>query len=265
VSLRLRHLRIRIQTPDGMFGADLKFAEGLYVLQAENSHGKSTCMQAILYALGLEGMLGPSQEVPLPHVAKQYVSHEGKDIPVLASEVMLEIANDSLEFLTVHRQIVGEADRHLVTVLEGPALTEPADYRRQSFFVRQPGAATREAGFHVRLARFLNWDLPTVPTYDEGSVKLYMEAIFPLLFVEQKHGWSSLRGRFPTHFRIRDVNKRAVEFLLDLDAFAIASAKIILQQRANDLKQRWRAKVAEVGRVAQGINAFLDRCSAGAR
>jgi hypothetical protein len=242
-----------------MFGVNLAFPDGLFVLQADNSFGKSTCMQAVLYALGLEGMLGPSHEVPLPHVAKDYLEYEGRNISVLESEVLLEVANDKDDRLTLQRQVVGEKDRHLITVWYGAALTQPdQQFRSGSFFVRERGSATREAGFHFQLAKFIGWQIPEVTTYDEKSTPLYMETIFPLLFVEQKHGWSSLRGRFPTHYRIRDVNKRAVEFILKLDAFEIAAEKIALQQQMTELRARWRSTVAEAHRVAKQVNGIID-------
>jgi len=67
--LRLRHFELRALTADGPFGVSLSLAPGLVVVRGDNSSGKSTCLQGIVYALGLEGMLSPSRVVPLPHVA----------------------------------------------------------------------------------------------------------------------------------------------------------------------------------------------------
>ena len=54
MTLRFRHLRLRAVTTDGVYGADIPFAPGLNVLWADNTKGKSTCMQGALYAMGLE-------------------------------------------------------------------------------------------------------------------------------------------------------------------------------------------------------------------
>jgi hypothetical protein len=89
-----------------------------------------------------------------------------------------------------------------------------------------------------------------------------METIFPLMFVEQKHGWSSIRGRFPTQFRIRDVNRRAVEFLLDLDAFEIAAEKITLQQLTVEVRAKWRAVVSETHRMAKLVYGAVENLPA---
>jgi len=51
---------------------------------------------------------------------------------------------------------------------------------------------------------------------------LYVEAIFPLMIIEQKHGWGGIQSRMPIHFRIREMAKRAIEFILHLDSFQIA-------------------------------------------
>lgn len=260
MSLRLRHLAIRITTPSGPFGVDIPFEDGLFILWADNSRGKSTCMQSILYALGLEGMMGPSQDVPLPHAAKDYLEYAGKQIPVLESEVFLEIENESSDIWTVRRQIKGPDDRHLISV-RNSTFNEMSATRPQHYYVRMPGGAAREKGFHYQLARFVGWALPEVSTFNDTYVPLYMETVFPLMFIEQKHGWQSIRGRFPTQFRIRDVGKRSIEFLLDMDAFEIAARKAALAIKTSELRGRWRTAVTETKRLAKTANAYVDGLS----
>ena len=76
MTLRLRHLRMRAQTSTGPYGADIRFESGLNVIWADNTKGKSTCMQGMLYALGLEKMLSPRREVPLPHAMMSYLNND---------------------------------------------------------------------------------------------------------------------------------------------------------------------------------------------
>jgi hypothetical protein len=59
MTLHIRHLRLRAETSSGPFGADIPFSTGLNVLWADNTKGKSTSLQGLLYALGLERMLSP--------------------------------------------------------------------------------------------------------------------------------------------------------------------------------------------------------------
>jgi len=117
MTMKLSQLRLRAATPEGLCGVDIPFEKGLVVLRADNSSGKSTCIQAIIYALGIEGMLSASHEVPLPHVMTELIEVDGEELPVLESEVLLEIKNHKNEYLTIMRTVKGERDKHLVTVL----------------------------------------------------------------------------------------------------------------------------------------------------
>jgi hypothetical protein len=91
MKLRIRAIRIRITAENGLFGCDLAFEDGLVLLRADNTMGKSTCLMSILYALGLEGTLGPSQHPPLPPVLlSQIVTDEGAK-NVIESSVRVEI------------------------------------------------------------------------------------------------------------------------------------------------------------------------------
>ena len=75
VILQIRHLRLRTETSAGTFGADLTFKLGLNVLRANNTKGKSTCLQGLLYALGLERMLSPRRDIPLTYVMTKCVAY----------------------------------------------------------------------------------------------------------------------------------------------------------------------------------------------
>lgn len=258
MTLEIRHLKLRINTSGGLYGVEIPFAKGLFIIHADNTSGKSTCLQAIIYALGLEGMLGPSHDIPLPPVVTDLLEFEGEVHHVLESEVLIEIFNGR-DIVTIRRQIKGSQNRHLVTVWDGGILSQPTTAQiSRDYFVRETGSASRERGFHYFLANFIGWNLPVVPTFDEGETRLYMETIFPLIFVEQKHGWSSLRNRFPTYLRIKDLSRRVFEFLMSLDAQEIATRRIFLKQQANEVKSRWRFKVDECNRLTAVIDAIIS-------
>lgn len=258
MSLKIKHLKLSITTPDGLFGVDIPFSSGLFILHADNTSGKSTCLQSIIYALGLEGMMGASHDIPLPQVATGTLTYEGREYEVLESEVLLEISNGS-EFLTTRRQIKGDQSGQIINVWNGPMLSQTATpYASNNYFVRIPGGASRDAGFHRLLAEFVGWHLPTVPNYSEGETLLYMETLFPYMFVEQKHGWSSLRNRTPTHYRIKEVSRRSFEYLFNLDAQEIATQRIILNQQKDAIKSRWSSKVRECSQIVQPINGIVD-------
>ena len=254
MTLRFQRLRLRAVTSDGVYGADVPFASGLTVLWADNTKGKSTCMQGMLYALGLERMLSPRREIPLPHAMTTYLNTDDeKRVEVLESSVSLEIANGNDQVITVNRAVKASTDTRLVTVDFGPALSgDGVGLRQQNFFVLDPGAAQREDGFHHFLEGFLGWRLPQVRRYDAPETKLYLETVFPLFWVEQKFGWTAIPAAIPTYMRIREVHKRAVEFIMDLDVY-----KLELQRER--LAERLAANSKEWSVIRQELERFVAR------
>lgn len=257
--IQLRHLRLRSFTATRAFGTDIGFEAGLNVIQAPNTSGKSTCLQAIIYALGLERSLGPQLTVPLPYAMREQI-HQFKEDPydlVLQSYVELEIANAQGEIVVLHRDVVGDKSTKLIQTWSGPSLSSEIPRGEQrDYFVLDGGSATNESGFHAFLAQFLDWDLPIVARYDGTECPLYLEAIFPMLFVEQKRGWSSIQGPFPTFLRIQDVARRVMEFLLDLETAKNRRRRAELRTAISELLGRWSDRrkgleeaAARVGRI----------------
>jgi len=257
MTLRLRHLFIEVTTSDGRYGVKLDFTDGLNIIRADNSMGKSTVMQSIVYALGLEGMFGPSQDVPLAHVVTDYLEHPHGVTNVIESTVYLEIENLSGQHFTVQRAIKGTRDRHLITLVEGRAVTQAGPVGTSAdYFVRERFAATSGRGFHRKLSEILGWDLPKVPRFNDVDCPLYLEAIFPLFYVEQKLGWGKLPARFPTYLGIRDTARRTIEFVLGLDAYKIAIKRQAVHDEIARLRARWNAlriQTAKIARPASGI------------
>ena len=107
MTLRIRHLRLRAETASGTFGADIPFALGLNVLWADNTKGKSTCLQGLLYALGLERMLSPRREIPLTYVMTSHLDDPDTGAPrtVLESSVSVELENAFGDVITVLRGV----------------------------------------------------------------------------------------------------------------------------------------------------------------
>lgn len=240
--LLLVELNLVARTASQVYSAHIPFLPGLNVVMAPNSAGKSTCLQAIIYALGLERMLGPRLEVPLPHAMREKI-HAIPDTPyeaVVESFVELTIENAAGR-VRIRRDIVGGADRKLVrTALVSGASDDFQSVTERDFFLHDGGSARRDAGFHRFLAKFVGWSLPMVPQFDGGEVPLYLEVIFPMMFVEQKRGWSAIQGPLPTMFGIQDVNRRVLEFLLDLQIGHLRRKHAELRTVVAQLQQRWK-------------------------
>lgn len=259
MTLRLRHLFIDVVTSAGRYGRKLDFDDGVNIVRADNSMGKSTLMQSIVYGLGLEGMFGPSQEVPLAHAVTDYLEHQSGVTNVVESTVYLEIENGKGEFLTVGRTIKGAKDRHLMTVVDGRALTGMGVAGpRRDYFVRERFGAVSERGFHRKLAEFVGWDLPSVPRYNDVDCPLYLETIFPLFYVEQKLGWGKLPARYPTYLGIRDLGRRTVEFVLGLDAYKIAIEKAAVQDEIGRIRAQWSTLRSQTIKVAAPVSGIVN-------
>lgn len=256
--LRIRHLFININTDKGAFGTRQDFQDGLNILRAENYAGKSQVVQSVMYALGMEGMQGPSHAVPLAHAMTEYLDYyvAGKKLnaKVIDSMGSLEIENGKEQFLTVQRAIAGERNRRLMTVYEGRAITKKEGISNsRDYFVREGGATSSELGFHRLLRDFIGWDLPMAPRFNDVDCPLYLETIFPLLYVEQKLGWGRLPAPYPTWLGIRDVGRRTVEFILGLDAYATALERIAVQDEIRRLKREWSAISSQAAKSASAI------------
>ncbi len=210
--IRVRHLLVSVNTDKGQFGVRRDFANGLNVIRAENWAGKSAVLQAIVYAMGLEGMLSPSHDVPLPHAVTDYLEYAEGQAKVIDSMVSLEVENGNGQFLTLQRSIAGERHRHLITVYEGRAVTRKEGTENQrDYFVREAHGATSERGFHKKLTDFLGWELPLAPRFNDADCPLFGNHLSTALR-GTKAGMGRLPARYPTWLGIRDVARRTVEF-----------------------------------------------------
>lgn len=257
MKLFIRKLVLDIHTDNGKYGSEIDFKKGLNVFWADNSMGKSTSVQAIMFALGLERMVSPTAVVPLPHVMTKYVEDSEGEWDVIESDVYLEIQNERQEIITIRRTAKGERDTKLVSVWESAELTSQTYERQVDYFLRDPGSATRDKGFHTYLSAFLGWDLPTVQRFAGGESKLYLETLFPLILVEQKQGWTGIQGNFPSYLGIKDAAKRAVEFLMELDILSHAAKLEKLKSEEMEIRAKWREEVEITGLHIEAAGGYL--------
>ncbi len=247
MSLRLRHLRLRAETGRGRFGADIPLADGLMLLRADNSRGKSTSVQGFLFALGLERMITtkPAQVVTSAMRDRLIYDPDTKgETPVLASWVSLEIEGEGGRVATLTRWVKHETiDTGLVRVVAGPQLSAPAEYPSEDYYVGRAGAVASPRGFHRWLADFIGWQMPQLPAGDGRVAPLYMEQVFPLLFVEQRRGWGGILAQMPYFSGVSDVRRRSIEFLLDLHVGKLGSERQRLRAQDSELQDAWRSAV----------------------
>ncbi|MCV7181722.1 hypothetical protein H7J56_07110 [Mycolicibacterium murale] len=250
---------IELGSPEMPAGFSARFRPGLNIINAHNSWGKSTLLQSVVYALGLEGAFSSSHKSPFgPALTQSFDSQNFGRIPVLESRVTVIISNGE-SYLRVRRYIKSvEVDVNLVQTWIAASEGELGSAERVDFFVRMAGAATRILGFHSFLADFLGWDLPSVPTYKGGELPLYLEVLLPLFFVEQKYGWSGMAPRVPTYFGIKEPLRRAVEYVLALATLERLKRRGKLQAEIAEIEARWTEVVRAVESRADSSNARVN-------
>lgn len=260
LGLSLQRLKISVNTTGGTYGIDVPFSQGLNIIRAENSSGKSTFINAIAYALGLEDILGPSRKKPFPRsvvTALHRTKNDEKELSVKSSYVELTISSSSGRKARLVRDITGLPDK--VTVTE--------DGKEEDYFLGSAGSigsAKSQRGFHYWLERFIGWSLPTLTTFEGKPSKLYLECVFPLFFIEQKRGWSELQANTPTHYGIKNLKKSALDFILGLEDYdkqnKVAELTLISKSLINDwdLNQTAATALAEFVHAHIKVNAKIS-------
>lgn len=252
MSLRLRALRLHAYTEDGAFGRDLRFGNGLNVLRAENSMGKTTATNSIIYAMGMEGLITDRHTVPLTAaMTQQLQAPDGRLLNVSESVVFLEIENDRGQVATLERYAKRQnGDTRTVRVWNARRLTAPTpEDAYRDMLARVKGSGVGEMAIGRWLEEFIGWELPVIVMPDGAERRLYPELIMPLMFVEQRGGWRGVQAAMPT-FGIPDVRKRAREYILGLTVYERQRRRLELRREAEELRREWTATVrATEGRL----------------
>lgn len=256
--LHINALRLEINTTNGLYGAFFPFESGLNIIRANNTSGKSTIFQSIIYALGFEELIGGRNEKTMQSVLKDEVLDGINQYNVLQSAVLLEISNGE-KVATIRRSVINENRKpQLVDVIDGPMLTNPeGDYDIRQMYIHDSGAATDfKYGFHVFLEEFLGWQVPDVLDNSGNKTKLYLPLIAPSFIVEQKSGWSSLFATMP-FYRVKNAEERVIEFLLNLDVFQNEQSKISINIKKQAIIARWYSLYQEFIRVGERCSGEL--------
>lgn len=164
--LKIRAIKLEVNTSNGLFGTEHRFDDGLNIIRGDNSAGKSTLFQAILYGLGFEELLGGKNEKTMQSTLRDHVEFP-KDTfhDVIQSFVYLEIENKNI--VTIKRSVVSQHRKaQLVDVYFGGLLTESVkDIEMRQMYIHDAGAASdADYGFHVFLSEFLEWEIPEILT-----------------------------------------------------------------------------------------------------
>ncbi len=238
--LKINNVKIEVNTNNGLFGTFHKFEFGLNIVRGNNTSGKSSLFQAIVYALGFEELIGGRFEKTMQSVLKDQVEYpKGEFHSVLQSFVLLEIENANGDILTL-RRFVRNPNRksQLIDVYLGSLLTNDSLESRPMFVHDKGGASDENYGFHLYLEEFLNWQLPKVLTNKGDLRKIYIQQVAASFIIEQKSGWSDFFATMPI-YGLNNKESRIVEFILNLDVYGNKMKKQELNISKRILENDW--------------------------
>lgn len=253
MGFRFEDVLLHVRTPTRETEHRARFASGLNVIEAPNTWGKSTLVQSLIYGLGLEGAFSASHLSPLGEAMSSVIDLAGHREAVVESAVTVTLSSDEGRYLRARRYTKSFTfESSLIETWTAASLPGLDTARQVDYYVRQPGAASHELGFHRLLEDFIGYDLPGVPGFNGDEVKLYLEVLLPLFYVEQKYGWAGLAPRVPTHYRIRSPYRRAAEYVLGLESLERL-------KEAEKLRARLASYQAEWSTTGDELDALLRR------
>jgi hypothetical protein len=256
--LKIRAVKIEVNTSSGLFGARYEFTNGLNIIRGDNSTGKSSLFQTILYGLGFEELLGGKNEKTMQSALKDQVEFpKGKYHQVNQSFIYLEIENK--EIITIKRCVTSETRKaQLVDVFSGALITGGVEtLPSRPMYIHDKGGASDDIyGFHLFLTEFLRWNLPEVINTKGELAKLYLQQIAPAFIIEQKSGWSDFFATLP-YFGMRNTESRVVEFLLDMDVFENEKRKQQLLSNKQNLSNEWHSLFVQFNKLAEKSGGLL--------
>lgn len=255
----VRGIKLRAVTAKGDFGFSFAFAPNLTIIRAGNSSGKSTLVNTLLYGLGLEELVGGKGERALPYAVKDYIEYKDSKIPVVSSEVLIELENAAGQVITLRRAIRDQVrSSKLLEVYSVAHLTEGEELGEATpTYIHDAGGATRQQGFHNFLEKFLGLSLPQVATTSSTECKLYLQTIFAAIAVEQKRGWTDYIANIP-FYGIRDARTRVVEFLLGLEVFETNTLRNQLNVQSVEIDREWRTLASNLTRQGQALGVMIE-------
>ncbi|WP_311063621.1 hypothetical protein [Halomonas sp. DWK9] len=255
LGLTISSVKIVANTNGGVFSVNIPLYKGLNIIRAENSSGKSTCVNAIAYGLGLEAILGPKSKKPFPKSLYEVIyDNKENETPFIVKSSFVQIAatNSKNESVVTTRDILG--DENKITVTQSGI--------SKDYFLGtsgKVGSAKSERGFHRWLETFIGWNLPNVVTYEGNEVKLYIECIFSLFFIEQKRGWSEIQANIPTRYGIKNVKKSAIEFCLGIESFEYESKLARIKNSIEKNENEWQQMISTAEAIADFNAVVLNR------
>ncbi|MCD4818051.1 MAG: AAA family ATPase [Candidatus Cloacimonetes bacterium] len=263
--MKINKIKIEINTKDGLFGSFFEFVSGLNIIRGNNTSGKSSLFQAIIYCLGFEELLGGRNEKTMQSVLKDQIEFPDDSFhTVIQSYVILEIENKNKEIISIRRSVTSSSGRkpQLIDVYFGSILENPdGNFEYKPMYVHDKGGASNNIyGFHLFLEKFLEINLPNVLLNSGDLRKLYLQQVASSYIIEQKTGWSDFFATMP-HYKLQNKEARVIEFLLNMDIYENKKnkQKLLIEKRL--IENNWRSLYYRLNRFAEKVGGKLINLS----
>lgn len=272
--LKINRLRVEILTDKSkdiadLYGFDFSFNQGLNIIAAPNSRGKTTINSCIYYALGMEELLGSHNEKALDKSLKEEFTimpneNESLTYRVLISKVILEIENINKEIVCLERHIKSNSNEIKTSNIyvydssfediHNETKLNPTNI----FFVNSRGNNENPNGFYNWLSSFIKIELPQVSNNSrvDNYSPLYLQLVFSALFIEQTKGWSDFFATMP-YFGITKAKEKIVEFILGLNELKLSTQKDILNKEKNRIIEDWRKTIKSFSYLEKQTNSTI--------
>ena len=244
----------RNDAPDDVqgFGRVLKFASGLNLVVGDNTTGKTTLVECLFYALGMEELIeGKVGVKSLDQAVKEHFlcwdkNGNGKDWQVKESFVRLQLSNSKHETITIKRSIKSEgANRiNILYVWHTPMADITKNLDSKEYFVHNQGDHNEDykVGFYSFLADFAGLPIIQVSARNKDYTLLYMQTLFCATYIEQKRGWSDFFANIRS-FNIMSPKQRLIEYIMGYPTNGGLIYKVKLTEKKKELEKTWENKV----------------------
>ena len=233
------------------FGRVLDFSSGLNLVVGDNTSGKTTLVECLFYALGMEELIeGKQGNVTLDKAVKKqflYTEQDGNQYEwsVKESFVRIQLSNTNEKTITIKRKIVSADNRiDIMYVWESPIMAdmEYEDCREYYIHKRDDHNQDHKEGFYALLAEFADLPIVYVSGRNTDKTTLYMQTLFTTSYIEQKRGWSDFFANIRS-YNIANPKQKVVEYIMDYKTNDELVDSIKLKAKRKELESFWETKV----------------------
>lgn len=243
--IRLTFIVVKGLSEHGAFEGRLDLGEGVQVVSAHNSYGKSLAAKAVTWCLGVETMFGvpPNDSSFFPDAVSMEI-----DLPnaigarVLSSECSIGLLRSDGTSLTLTRSVTGDTGQ-----IKASELARGQEIARDSVLqTRSRSMQDSTGGFQHFFFEWMGWPRTKVTTFRGEPSEIYLENLAPSFFIEQKEGWTAIQSLQVSRYSQIQIAQISTEYLLGaLDNIQLrvsqqeaAQQRAVLKESAEEITNR---------------------------